>query len=662
MKITWARTGTTTSPARHELTPARPDPGARCRTRCGWSSRRRSCSSCRGSASTASTRRARRRARRARSTSAPRTASCSSTRTAAAAGGCASPAARTRRSTSTTAPARPRSARSASRASRSGIPTVCSETCVGRLRYIGLVLYDADRVLAAASTKNEHRPLRGAAVGVPRPARPGGDPRRPSRRGSPRDWIDAAQRSPVWALINRYEVALPLHPEYRTMPMVWYIPPLSPVVDVVRETGDDGEDAGNLFGAIDALRIPVEYLAELFTAGDPAPVHAVLRRLAAMRVVHARHQPRRASPTSPSPASVGMTGETDRRHVPAAGDRQVRRALRHPRRARRAGARRSRSWPPSAASTTRAARAWAARGRSARARAASRPIAVENFHMLQQRQTADDGRRPDAEAGSTCSTGTARAAPRACSRRRGRTARSGAGSAATAADGPCRGSQAADGRGRHRRASRAMTSGSRRGTWPSSGRSPGSSCGTRTTPCAATCRPAHGRRRPARPRRRAAGRAARPPRAHAADVLAADYVATFDLSRRHALHLTYFTHGDTRKRGLALLRFKQTYRAVRLRARRRASCPTTCRVVLEFAATRRRRGRDAAAAGAPGRARAAGLGAGRGGLAVRGGDRRRCPRHAARRCTARCARPWPGWRRRGRRARRSASTRSFLPR
>ena len=33
-----------------------------------------------------------------------------------------------------------------------GLPTVCSETCVGRLRYIGLVLYDADRVLEAAST------------------------------------------------------------------------------------------------------------------------------------------------------------------------------------------------------------------------------------------------------------------------------------------------------------------------------------------------------------------------------------------------------------------------------------------------------------------------------------------------------------------------------
>ena len=36
-----------------------------------------------------------------------------------------------------------------------GLPTVCSETCVGRLRYIGLLLYDADRVLAAASVENE---------------------------------------------------------------------------------------------------------------------------------------------------------------------------------------------------------------------------------------------------------------------------------------------------------------------------------------------------------------------------------------------------------------------------------------------------------------------------------------------------------------------------
>ena len=126
--------------------------------------------------------------------------------------------------------------------------------------------------------------------------------------GIPEDWIDAAQRSPIWDLIMTYEVALPLHPEYRTMPMVWYIPPLSPVVDVLRDTGHDGEDVGNLFGAVDALRIPVEYLAGLFTAGDPAPVTAVLRRLAAMRAYQRRINLGEERDESIA-AAVGMTGQ-----------------------------------------------------------------------------------------------------------------------------------------------------------------------------------------------------------------------------------------------------------------------------------------------------------------------------------------------------------------
>ncbi|MDQ3899246.1 MAG: nitrate reductase subunit beta [Actinomycetota bacterium] len=163
-----------------------------------------------------------------------------------------------------------------------GIPTVCSETCVGRLRYIGVLLYDADAVLAAASVADE-QDLYPAQLGVflnPH------DPRvvaEAERSGISQEWIDAAQASPVYRLIVDYQVALPLHPEYRTMPMVWYVPPLSPVVDVLSSTGHDGEDAGNLFGAIDALRIPVEYLAELFTAGDLGPVRGALGRLAAMR-------------------------------------------------------------------------------------------------------------------------------------------------------------------------------------------------------------------------------------------------------------------------------------------------------------------------------------------------------------------------------------------
>ena len=105
-----------------------------------------------------------------------------------------------------------------------------------------------------------------------------------------------------------YKVALPLHPEYRTMPMVWYIPPLSPVVDTLTTTGHDGESAPNLFGAIDTLRIPIEYLAELFTAGDTGPVRRVLRRLAAMRSYMREINLGRERDESIA-SDVGMTGD-----------------------------------------------------------------------------------------------------------------------------------------------------------------------------------------------------------------------------------------------------------------------------------------------------------------------------------------------------------------
>ena len=95
-------------------------------------------------------------------------------------------------------------------------------------------------------------------------------------------WM-TAMKSPVYKLAKEWKVALPLHPEYRTMPMVWYVPPLSPIVDLLKEQGHDAENSNNLFGAIESLRIPVEYLAELFTAGDTEVVTNVLCCLAAMR-------------------------------------------------------------------------------------------------------------------------------------------------------------------------------------------------------------------------------------------------------------------------------------------------------------------------------------------------------------------------------------------
>jgi nitrate reductase delta subunit len=66
--------------------------------------------------------------------------------------------------------------------------------------------------------------------------------------------------------------------------------------------------------------------------------------------------------------------------------------------------------------------------------------------------------------------------------------------------------------------------------------------------------------------------------------LAADYVATFDHRRKFSPYLTYFAYGDTRKRGMALLRFKHAYRAAGLELDD-GELPDHLAVVLEFAAT-----------------------------------------------------------------------------
>ncbi len=144
------------------------------------------------------------------------------------------------------------------------------------------MLYDADRVLEAASIEDEHELLDAQRSVMLDPFDPAVIAQA-KKDGIADDWIEAAQNSPIYKLISEYKVALPLHPEYRTMPMVWYIPPLSPVVDVVSNSGADGEDVRNLFAAIDKLRIPVEYLAGLFTAGDTVPIEKSLKKLAAMR-------------------------------------------------------------------------------------------------------------------------------------------------------------------------------------------------------------------------------------------------------------------------------------------------------------------------------------------------------------------------------------------
>jgi nitrate reductase / nitrite oxidoreductase, beta subunit len=277
-----------------------------------------------------------------------------------------------------------------------GLPTVCSETCVGRLRYLGLVLYDADRVLEAASVEDEHD-LLDAQRSVILDPNDRAVVREAERAGIPQDWIDAAQRSPIYALIHRFQVALPLHPEYRTMPMVWYIPPLSPVVDAVRDTGEDAEESRNLFAAIDALRIPVEYLAELFSAGDPAPVTDVLNKLAAMRS-YMRDINLGRNPRDEIAAAVGMAGEDvydmyrllalahyDERYVIPTAHQEEAHKLEE------LATECSLDYEGGPGMYESAPFGEGSGGQV--------PFAVENFHALRQRQTSDSHAAPDDKAG-----------------------------------------------------------------------------------------------------------------------------------------------------------------------------------------------------------------------------------------------------------------------
>jgi nitrate reductase delta subunit len=64
---------------------------------------------------------------------------------------------------------------------------------------------------------------------------------------------------------------------------------------------------------------------------------------------------------------------------------------------------------------------------------------------------------------------------------------------------------------------------------------------------------------------------------------AALYVETFDLRRRAALSLTYYAHGDTRERGMALLRLKKLYRAAGL-PMESSELPDHLPIMLAFAA------------------------------------------------------------------------------
>lgn len=184
----------------------------------------------------------------------------------------------------------------------SGLPTVCSESCVGRIRYNGVMLYDADAVERAASAPREKDLYQAHLDLFPNPhdeaviaqAR---------QNGVPDSWIEAAQRSPIYKMAVTWRIAFPMHAEFRTLPMVWYVPPLSPVQSAM-ENGHLPLGTDGLFPDVSGLRIPLRYLANLLAAGEEAPIAAALKKMIAMRL----YQRARHVGTEPDPAVLAQAG------------------------------------------------------------------------------------------------------------------------------------------------------------------------------------------------------------------------------------------------------------------------------------------------------------------------------------------------------------------
>jgi len=162
-----------------------------------------------------------------------------------------------------------------------GQAPACFHSCVGRIRYLGVLLYDASRIEQIATSGDEqlidaHRsiildPSDPAVVAAAR------------ANGVHESVIEAAQKSPVYQFVKVWKIALPPHIEFRTLPMLFYVPPMSPVMSRREEDGRVEHVSQNLFHDIDESRVPLKFLASLFGAGHEGKVRYALYKQKAVR-------------------------------------------------------------------------------------------------------------------------------------------------------------------------------------------------------------------------------------------------------------------------------------------------------------------------------------------------------------------------------------------
>lgn len=191
-----------------------------------------------------------------------------------------------------------------------GQAPACFHSCVGRIRYFGVLLYDADRVKEAMSV-SEHNLVESQRRIFLDPF----DPEvvaKAKANGITQEIIDAAQKSPVYKYVVKWKMALPLHVEYRTMPMLFYVPPLLPVLG--KSTNDvyaNSLDGTEFSAMLDNARIPLKYLASLFSAGNEETIREIMKKMLAVRAVKRSEQLREElnEPTKRMVKETGLTPE-----------------------------------------------------------------------------------------------------------------------------------------------------------------------------------------------------------------------------------------------------------------------------------------------------------------------------------------------------------------
>ncbi|MDO5570066.1 MAG: nitrate reductase subunit beta [Bacteroidales bacterium] len=160
---------------------------------------------------------------------------------------------------------------------QNGKPTLCAETCVGRIRYIGVILYDQEKIKEYSSVKDPAKLYQAQLNMFLNPNDPDVE-KQALEQGISFEFLQAAKKSPVYKMMVEWKIAFPLHPEYRTLPMTWYVPTLSPFVYDNYKT-----ESENIIPNVDQMRIPVKFQANMFTAGDEAPVRLAIQKLVILR-------------------------------------------------------------------------------------------------------------------------------------------------------------------------------------------------------------------------------------------------------------------------------------------------------------------------------------------------------------------------------------------